>query len=90
MNIEAFREEYQQQKLLEEIVAKRQLSRPKTRKWQVAALFVILPFLICVAVMTPILLEIKTGYKILLFCLSIAIVLEGYLRLCLIEVVKCY
>lgn len=90
MNIEVFREEYRKQKQIEEIVKSRKLSRPKTKKWQVATFFVVLPFLAFFAIALPLVFEVKTGYRILLICVSIFFVIEGYLRLCLIEIVKCY
>ena len=45
-SIEFFRAEYQKQQKLEQIVNSRILKRPKTKKWQVVASFIILPFLL--------------------------------------------
>ena len=44
--IKAIREEYEIQKKLERIVITRKLKRPNIKKWQVATLFAILPFLL--------------------------------------------
>ncbi len=89
-DIEFFRAEYKKQKKLENIVNSRILFRPKIKKWQVAMCFAILPFLMFFAIFLPCFINVKLVYKILIAVFSFFMVLETYLRFCLICVVKCY
>ena len=89
-DVEFFRREYARQKKLENIVNSRVLKRPNVKKWQVTAIFVILPFLIFSVIVGAILAPLLFVYKFLLALFLIVVVLEIYLRLCLILAVKCY
>lgn len=89
-NLEFFRQEYKKQKKLETIVNSRVLSRPKTKKWQVTVYFVILPFLFVLAVLFGISLNLNIVLKIFIIFFFVLVLLETYLRFCLINVVKCY
>ena len=89
-DIELIRKEYKRQKKLEQIVTSRVLVRPKTKKWQVTAYFVILPFLLFGAIYFLTLLAVGLPLKIMLCAFSIFFIIETYLRFCLIMVVKCY
>lgn len=88
--LEFFRLEYQKQKKLEKIVNSRILKRPKTRKWQVTVSFVILPFLLFFLSFAVFCIKIRLIFRIFLLLLSIIILVETYLRFCLVLVVKCY
>jgi len=88
--IEFFRKEYRRQKALEKIVNKRELKRPKTKKWQVVLLLSFVPVMIPGAVLLSVFLKISLFMKITLSLLSILFIIEIYLRFCLIQVVKCY
>lgn len=89
-DIEFFRQEYKKQKKLEAYVNSRVLKRPKIKKWQVTAIFVILPFLLFLAVFLSLSVNAPFYVKLILLIFSLLLVLESYLRLCLIAVVKCY
>lgn len=89
-DFESFRREYARQKKLEQIVNTRVLKRPQVKKWQVTAMFVILPFLILSGIVCTIVAPIGIIYKIAIATFFIVAVLEVYLRLCLILTVKCY
>lgn len=89
-DIEFFRAEYRKQKKLEVFVNSRILVRPKINKWQVATLFAILPFLLFSAIYLPTLISVLVVYKILMSFFFALLVIEFYLRFCLICVVKCY
>lgn len=89
-DVEFFRQEYQKQKKLEKIVNSRVLKRPKIKKWQVTASFVILPFLMFFATYIPCKIALSTPLKILTAIFLEIVVFESYLRFCLVGVVKCY
>ena len=88
--IEFFRQEYKKQKKLEQIVNSRTLNRPKVKKWQVATIFVTLPFLLFACIYFILINEQEILPKIILVIISIVFVAETHLRLCLIFTVKCY
>lgn len=89
-SIEFFRAEYQKQQKLEQIVNSRILKRPKTKKWQVVASFIILPFLLFLlefaVIASKMMLAIKIIFTILVFIATV----EVYLRFCCSLVVRCY
>ena len=89
-DIRYFREEYALQQKLERIVKSRILVRPNVKKWQVAISFAILPFLLFVAVVFPLITNLDLGIKISILTVAVIIVIELYLRFCLILAVKCY
>ena len=84
------RQEYKRQKKLETIVRERVLNRPKIKKWQVMASFVILPFLLFFCIYFPILIMPKIIFKILCSFIFVLMLFETYFRFCLICVVKYY
>ena len=88
--IEFIRKEYKRQKKLEDIVNKRTLSTPKTKKWQVAIYFAILPFLLTISIVFITFLRLKAVYKVILIILLVLFIFETYLRFCLVQTVKCY
>lgn len=88
-DVEFCRQEYIKQKKLEAYVNSRVLKRPKTKKWQVSASFVILPFLLFLEVYFTIIID-NLFIKITFLVSATFFVVEIYLRLCLIGVVKCY
>ena len=88
--IEFFREEYKEQKRLEQIVTSRKLYKPKTKKWQVMIFLVVLPFLLSAGIVFVVLIKLTALYKTIIgVCLFLAII-ELYVRFCLIEMIKCY
>ena len=89
-DIEFYRQEYKKQKKLEQIVNSRVLVKPKIKKWQVTALFVILPFLLFACIFLPLISKLSLLYKVLIPTLACISVFEIYLRLCLICLVKLY
>lgn len=89
LDVEFFRQEHAKQKKLESYVNSRVLNRPKTKKWQVTASFVILPFLLFLEVYFTALIS-NLLIKIIFVVASTCFIVEVYLRLCLIGVVKCY
>ncbi len=89
-DIALIRREYKRQKKLEEIVNARRLIRPNVKKWQVAAMFVILPFLLLSAILFSIFIPLALLYKVLIGIALVVGVLETHVRLCLILTVKCY
>ena len=89
-DIALIRREYKRQKKLEEIVNTRELIRPNVKKWQVAAMFVILPFLLLSAILLSIYIRLIAVYKVLIAASSVVLIIETYVRLCLILTVKCY
>ncbi len=89
-DIDFFRRAYKQQKRLEEIVNARPLQRPNVKKWQVTAMFVILPFLLFAAIFFLILADVNVRGKVGLAVCFFVVIWEGYVRLCLILLVKCY
>lgn len=78
------------QKKLEDIIQSRPLSRPKTKKWHVIAEFVVFLILIGGIFFLLLVMEKNTVETMLLFFSALFIVVELYLRFCLIQVVKCY
>ena len=90
LDVELCRQEYVKQKKLEAYVNSRVLKRPKIKKWQVTASFVILPFLLFFATYLPLLIDTSVFIKIILIVLGFFLGFEGYLRFCLACVVKCY
>ncbi|MBE6960807.1 MAG: membrane protein insertion efficiency factor YidD [Ruminococcaceae bacterium] len=89
-DIDFFRKEYRRQKKLEEIVHSRSLTRPNTKKWQVALAFAIFPILSIMAVFLSLIIKTTITYKMLLLFGMLILVVELYLRFCLIQTVKCY
>ena len=89
-DIEFFRKEYKKQKQLEIIVNSRKLNRPKTKKWQVAVSFIVLPFLLSGAIFLILATELSMVYRVLLAVFAVLFIIETYLRFCLIQAVKCY
>ena len=88
--IELIKKEYQRQKVLEKIVNSRVLVRPGIKKWQVAASFVALPFLILLLILFLVLSKLRVLFKVIIAILSIIIMIELYLRFVCIIVVKRY
>ena len=89
-DIDFFRKEYCQQKKLEEIVHTRPLTRPKTKKWQVVLAFAIFPFLCVMVVCFSLNIGTSVIHKMLLLSLLLILVVEWYLKFCLVLTVKCY
>lgn len=89
-DINFFREQYKIQKKLENFVNSRVLKRPKTKKWQVAVTFVILPFLLFLLVYGFFLLKLNLFPKLLICAFSLYMLFDLYLRICFICSVKCY
>lgn len=89
-DIEVCRKEYKRQKRLEEIVTNRVLNRPKIKKWQVVAIFTILPFLLWGSIFLGVIIKTQVVYKFLLAFSLFLLVIESYLRICLVAAVKCY
>ena len=89
-DLEFFRKEYAKQKKLEKIVNSRVLYRPNVKKWQVATVFAILPFLLTPIIFCLIFLKMPTVAKILLCITTTFVVFEIYLRFCFVIVVKYY
>ncbi|MBQ8342478.1 MAG: membrane protein insertion efficiency factor YidD [Clostridia bacterium] len=85
-----FRREYKRQKKLEQIVNARVLKRPNVKKWQVTAMFVILPFLLLSAILLSVFVRLAVVYKVLIAVISVVLIFETYVRFCLILTVKCY
>ena len=88
--IEFFRNQYKRQKKLEKIVNSRILQRPKTKKWQVMASFIILPFLLILDIFICLSLNLLIFYRILILISSIILIFELYIRFCLFLTVKSY
>ena len=89
-DLDFFRREYVKQKKLEKIVNSRILLRPNVKKWQVATVFAILPFLLITAIFLPLIIESAMSVRIIALMAVILFVFEIYLRFCLIIVVKYY
>ena len=89
-DLEFFRKEYVKQKKLEKIINSRIIYRPNVKKWQVATVFAILPFLLATIILSLIFLKISTIAKILLCITMILFVVEIYLRFCFVILVKYY
>ena len=88
--LEFFRKEYSKQKKLEIFVNSRQLARPNIKIWQIVALYAILPFLIFAAIYLPLASNLHIAVKIILPLLLTLAIFEGYVRFCLILLVKYY
>ena len=82
--------EYSKQKKLEEIIGRRQLVRPNTKKWQVILLYVIVPVLLTCIVCFSFWLPAAPIINILVFFVLLLAVFELYIRYCLIQTIKCY
>ena len=89
-DIELCLKEYEKQKKLETIVNQRPLNRPSVKKWQVVLLFSILPILFSVITFGSLILPIALAGKILVFASLLFVVIESYVRFCLLLTVKCY
>lgn len=89
-DIDFFRKEYRRQKMLEEIVHSRSLTRPKTKKWQVILAFAIFLILIVMVGLISLIIKMNIICKILLLFLAFILIVELPLRFCLIQAVKCY
>lgn len=89
-DLEFCRKEYVKQKKLEKIVNSRVLVRPNVKKWQVAIVFAILPFLFAAAIILPIRTEFGVLIIIIFILAAILIIFEMYVRFCFIIVVKYY
>lgn len=88
--IEYFRQQYKRQKTLEKIVNARVLNRPKTKKWQVAAAFAALLFLIAAAIAAASLLITVPLCRFIALFVFFLFVFEVYLRFCLVLAIRCY
>ena len=88
--IELCRNEYKRQRVLEQIVAKRVLKRPGTKKWHLVFFFSFIPIFILCSVILCFTLRIGFTSKLLITFLVIVLTVELYLRFCLIQAVKCY
>lgn len=88
-DIEFFRREYRIQKKLENIVNNRILERPKTKKWHLTAMYIILPFLMSVCIL-PYLTDFTLLIKILISVFLLILVIETHLRYCFILSIKYY
>ncbi len=89
-DIEYFRLQYKRQNILKKYVNNRVLYRPNTKKWQVAALFMIFIFLLCGIIFFSILLPFAAFDKIWIGSVCIFVLTELHLRFCLIQTIKCY
>ena len=89
-DIDFFRQEYVRQKKLEKIVNARILQRPNVKKWQVATILAILPFLLAAIIFVSFTIDTVFFVKLICFLTSIIILLELYLRFCIILIVKYY
>ena len=88
--LDFYRKEYERQKKLERIVNSRVLTRPNVKKWQVATCFAILPFLLFAFLFFTLITKFSTEAKILLIVLEVVFVVEVYLRVCFLLLVKYY
>lgn len=88
-DIELVRAEYVKIKKIEEYTATRPLNRPNVKKWQVVVAFAAIPAVIFVAVL-PLLLLAVTWQAILISALALLAAIEGYVRVCMLLLVKCY
>lgn len=84
------RAEYVKQRKLERFVNQRGLHKPKTKKWQVALLTLLTPFLLLCAVLFSFHLQICGIYKWITLVISLFFIFEWHIRFCLIQTVKCY
>ena len=89
-DINFFRAEYIKQQKLEKIINKRILIRPNVKKWQVIALFAILPFLLFLSIYLPITMKFNFLVEFVVLLFLIFILIETYLRFCFLVVVKYY
>lgn len=87
--IELARAEYAKLKKIEEYTATRPLNRPNVKKWQVVVAFAAIPAVIFVAVLPPLLLS-ATWQAFSISAIALFLAIEGYVRVCLILLVKCY
>lgn len=85
-DINFFRKEYERQKKLEKFINSRKLTRPGTKKWHVAIAFGLFVLFVFVAVAIAVFGRRSIIIPIILFF----ILIEVYLRFCLILVIKCY
>ncbi len=89
-DVDFFRKEYKKQKILENIVNTRVLNRPKIKKWQVAIVIAILPFLLGFLIYICLASQRSLALKLFFLQISIIFIFEIYIRFCLICVVRCY
>ncbi len=89
-DVSFYRKEYKKQAKLEKFVNSRILVRPKVKKWQVTACFVTLPFLLASIVYLFIIFKFDLWYRIAYLMAAIVLLVELYLRICLILIVKRY
>lgn len=89
-DVDFFRKEYKKQKILENIVNTRVLNRPKIKKWQVAIVIAILPFLLGFLIYICLATQRSLALKLIFLQISIIFIFEIYIRFCLVCVVKCY
>lgn len=89
-DIDLYLKEYAKQRKLEEIIRRRPLVRPNTKKWQVILLFSALPVLFFGAVIFLLWLPVAAIYKLLVSIFLLLLIFELYIRYCLIQTVKCY
>ena len=89
-DVDFFRKEYKKQKILENIVNTRVLNRPKIKKWQVAIVIAILPFLLGFLIYICLINQRSLALKLIFLQISIIFIFEIYIRFCLVCVVKCY
>lgn len=89
-DVEFFRQEYKKQKKLETFVLSRRLNRPNVKKWQVAITLAILPFLLFLCIFFALQTQQNALIKTIITTVSILLIVETYVRFCLILVVKCY
>ena len=88
-DIKYYREQFKRQKKLEEIVSKRVLKRPKTKKWHIFLLYLMLPPL-CIAAAYAVYCAVPAGYRLPAGLFGLILIAETYLMFCLIQSVKCY
>lgn len=89
-DIDFFRKEYSRQKKLESYVQSRNLTRPKTKKWEVIFSFAMLLILIVIVFLVCINIKLCIIGKTLFLFLACILLVELHLRFCLLQLVKCY
>ncbi len=90
VGIDICRKEYIKQKKLEEIINNKQLIRPNVKKWQVILLLSALPLLLFGEILFAFILPTEAIFNIFVFVLLLVVTFELYIRLCLLQAVRCY
>ena len=89
-DINLCRKEHAKQRRLEEFISKRQLKRPRIKKWHLSLLLFVALLLLLGAIICSINFPLTTLQKTLACTFSLLTVFEFYIRFCLVQAVKCY